>query len=106
KVEDGGRGEQTLIASAENAPGLNRGATSVGRMDIVEDRVIAQVGLRMIVLSLEGDVVHWDAEQTRFFFGHHIIPGAEPGTALFSTEGWGLVVYDLRENSFRTTGIT
>src|SRR5699024_10179387 len=25
---------------------------------------------------------------------------------LFSTEGWGLGVYDLRENSFRTTGIT
>lgn len=106
KIEDGGRGEQTLIVSEENAPGLNQGATTVGRMDIIEDRVIAQVGLRMIVFDLEGEVVHWDAAQTRFFFGHHIIPGAEPGTAIFSTEGWGLVVYDLAENSFRTTGIT
>ncbi|GAA4525397.1 hypothetical protein GCM10023160_18370 [Brachybacterium paraconglomeratum] len=105
-IEDGGRGEQTLIASEENAPGLNQGATTVGRMDIIEDRVIAQVGLRMIVLDLDGEVIHWDAEQTRFFFGHHIIAGAEPGTALFSTEGWGLVVYDLEENSFRTTDIT
>src|SRR5699024_9513619 len=61
--------------------------------------------LRMLVLDLDGNVVHWDSDQTRFFFGHHSIAGAEPGTALFSTGGGGLMTYDTATNSFASTGI-
>ncbi|WP_166355649.1 carbohydrate binding domain-containing protein [Phytoactinopolyspora limicola] len=105
KIDDGGRGDQTLIADESTAPGLNAGATTVGRMDIVGDLLYAQVGLRMLILDLDGNVVHWDAGQTRYFFGHHIIAGARPGTAVFSTEGGGLVVHDGADNSFTPTGI-
>lgn len=105
-ITEGGRGEQTLIADESNAPGLgDGGATTVGRMDLVGDRLFAQVGLRMLILDLDGNVVHWDASQTRYFFGHHAIEGAEPGTVLFSTEGWNLVEYDIAANTFRETDI-
>jgi streptogramin lyase len=106
KITDGGRGEQTLIADESTAPGLNDGTQFVGRMDLVGDRLFAQVGLRMLILDLDGNIVHWDPEQTRYFFGHHAIAGAEPGTTLFSTSGGGLVRYDHAENSFTPTGIT
>lgn len=106
KITDAGRGEQTLVADESTAPGLNDGATSVGRMDIVGDRIFAQVGLRMLVLDLDGNVIHWDADQTRYFFGHHLIAGADPGTAIFSTGGGTLVEYTIADNSFRPTEIS
>lgn len=106
KITDGGRGEQTLIADESTAPGLNDGTQFVGRMDLVGDRLFAQVGLRMLILDLDGDVVHWDPEQTRYFFGHHAIAGAEPGTTLFSTSGGGLVRYDSADDSFTPTAVT
>ncbi|SEE86741.1 hypothetical protein [Ruania alba] len=106
KITDAGRGEQTLIADESTAPGLNDGATFVGRMDIVGDRIFAQVGLRMLVLDLDGNVIHWDADQTRYFFGHHLIAGADPGTAIFSTAGGTLVEYDIATNSFAPTSIS
>lgn len=106
KIADGGRGEQTLIADEATAPRINEGTQFVGRMDIVGDRVIAQVGLRMLVLDLDGNVVHWDADQTRFFFGHHIVEGAAPEQAIFSTGGGALMTYDTVTNTFASTGIT
>ncbi|QOR69618.1 carbohydrate binding domain-containing protein [Ruania alkalisoli] len=106
KVEDAGRGEQTLIADESTAPGLNDGTQFVGRMDIVGDRIFAQVGLRMLVLDLDGNVIHWDPEQTRYFFGHHLIQGADSETAIFSTSGGALVEYSIGANSFRQTDIT
>ncbi|UNK70711.1 carbohydrate binding domain-containing protein [Microbacterium sp. H1-D42] len=105
KIADGGRGEQTLIADDTIAPRLNEGTQFVGRMDIVGDRVIAQVGLRMLVLDLDGNVVHWDPDQTRFFFGHHIIQGSASDTAIFSTAGGELLTYDIPTNTFAPTGI-
>lgn len=105
RIEDGGRGEQTLVADESNAPGINSAGQFIGRMDIVHDRVIAQVGLRMLVLDLEGNIVHWDVDQTRFHFGHHTIEGANPGEAIFSTEGWDLLVYDTETDTTRNTGI-
>ncbi len=106
KITDGGRGEQTLIADDALIPGLSdEGANTVSRMDIIGDRIIAQVRLRMLVLDLDGNVIHWDREQTRFFFGHHSIAGAEDDQAIFSTGGGGLMVYDIASNSFASTGI-
>ncbi|MDQ0614477.1 WD40 repeat protein [Microbacterium sp. W4I4] len=106
KIADGGRGEQTLIADETTVPRINEGTQFVGRMDIVGDRVIAQVGLRMLVLDLDGNIVHWDADQTRFFFGHHIIEGASPDEAIFSSGGGALMRYDIAANTFESTGIT
>ncbi|WP_159621103.1 hypothetical protein [Ruania rhizosphaerae] len=107
KIEERGRGEQTLIADDSLVPGLSdEGANTISRMDIVGDRIIAQARLRMLVLDLAGNVIHWDPEQTRFFFGHHSIEGAERGTAIFSTGGGGLLIYDTATNSFTSTDIT
>ncbi|WP_309127327.1 carbohydrate binding domain-containing protein [Microbacterium sp.] len=106
KITDGGRGEQTLIADDAMVPGLSdEGANTVSRMDIVGDRIIAQVRLRMLVLDLDGGVVHWDRDQTRFFFGHHAIVGAQQNQAIFSSGGGDLMVYDTSTNSFASTGI-
>lgn len=106
KIEDRGRGEQTLIADDSLVPGLSdHGSTTVSRMDIIGDRIIAQVRLRMLVLDLDGNVIHWDSEQTRFFFGHHSIAGAQSGTAIFSTGGGGLMRYDTTTDSFASIDI-
>lgn len=105
KITEGGRGEQTLIADETTVPRLNEGTQFVGRMDIVGDRIIAQVGLRMLVLDLNGNVVHWDPDQTRFLFGHHVIQGATADTAIFSTDGGELLAYDIPANTFSSTGI-
>lgn len=106
KITDGGRGQQTLIADETTAPRLNEGTQFVGRMDIVGDRVIAQVGLRMLILDLDGGLVHWNPDQTRYFFGHHAIRGADEDTAIFSSAGGALLEYDTTSNTFGTTGIT
>ncbi|RCS60069.1 carbohydrate binding domain-containing protein [Microbacterium sp. JB110] len=106
KIEDAGRGAQTLVADNALVPGLSdEGAKTVGRMDIVGDRIIAQVRLRMLVLDLEGNVIHWDPEQTRFFFGHHSVADAEGDQAIFSTSGGGLMSYDTGTNTFASMGI-
>ena len=106
RIDDGGRGEKTLVASEENAPGISDGATTVGRMDLVGDRIFAQIGLRLLVMDLDGNIVHWDAEQTRYYFGHHAIEGAAEGEVIFSTEGWDLLIYDTATDTVRSSGIT
>ncbi|MGO1226795.1 MAG: hypothetical protein ACTMII_04265 [Brachybacterium sp.] len=106
KITEGGHGEKTLLVDESTAPGINSAGQFVGRMDIVGDKVIAQIGLRMLVLDLDGGIVHWDVDQTRFFFGYHTIPGTDPTEAVFSTGGGVLMVYNTVENTFRTTEIT
>lgn len=105
RIEDAGRGEPSLIADKETVPGLDDAAQWIARMDIVEDRIIGQVGLRMLVLDMEGNVVRWEPDQERTHFGHHTIPGPEGGTAIFSADGGQLMLYDLEQDSIHDTGI-
>ncbi|HLS26186.1 MAG TPA: hypothetical protein VK063_09970 [Beutenbergiaceae bacterium] len=105
RIADAGRGEPTLIADKETVPGLETAGQWIARMDIVEDRIIGQVGLRMLVLDMDGRVVRWDPDQERTHFGHHTIPGPEQGTAIFSADAGQLMLYDLEQDTIQDTGI-
>lgn len=104
RIPDGGRGEPTLLVSEENAPGLNDASPNFGRMNIVHDRIIAQINLQLLVADLDGNILHWEPEQTRTFFGHHAIAGAEPGQVIFSGDQGEMMAYDVETNQTSELG--
>lgn len=105
KIADAGRGEPSLIADETTVPGISTNAQWISRLDIVDNRIIAQVGLTILVLELDGTIVRWDPEQTRTHFGHHTIPGAQEGTAIFSGEGGQLMEYDINSDTIREMAV-
>lgn len=103
-IADGGRGEQTLLVDETTAPGINARSPFISRLDIVGDRVFGKVGANILVVQLDGTIDHWDAAQTNYYGGYHVIDGAEPGTALF-TSGRYLISYDVASREFTETRI-
>ncbi|OYN92096.1 ligand-binding sensor domain-containing protein [Parenemella sanctibonifatiensis] len=104
-IADGGHGEVTLFADDTTVPGLNDTGEWFGRMDIVEDRIVAQVGLRMLVMQFDGTIDFWEPESSNRFFGHHSWAGTEPGQILYSGPDLQLWQYDVATKETATTGL-
>ena len=105
EVADAGAGEITAFIDDSNVPGLKEAANWIDRMDIVEGRIVAQVGLRMLVAQFDGTIDFWQPDTDDRFFGHHSIPGHEPGTVLFSGGDNTLWQYDVESKQASATGV-
>ncbi|MGO1896186.1 MAG: hypothetical protein ACTH1O_10130 [Brachybacterium sp.] len=105
EVDDGGSGTVTKLIDDSDAPGLDDTGEWFGRMDIVAERIVAQVGLRMMVVQFDGTIDFWQPETDDRFFGHHSIPGHEPGTVLFSGPGLTLWEYDVETRQASETPV-